>query len=64
VIEDEGSHSCKAIAFINSKGNIRLKTKSYFELCMSPQKTAILPNNIELTTKMDPDVKSTKRIGE
>ena len=35
-VDDEGLHSRKAIAFINSKGNKRL-TKCYSEPCMKPQ---------------------------
>jgi hypothetical protein len=47
VVDDEGSRSRKAIAFINSKGNIRL-AKSYSERCMYPQReTAFSPANIE-----------------
>jgi hypothetical protein len=46
VIDDEGLHSFKAIAFINSKGNICLETKSYSEPQMSTQReTAFLMND-------------------
>jgi hypothetical protein len=56
VVDDEESHSCKAIAFINSKGNIRL-VETYSEPCMSPQrKTSILPENAESSNKAEPAV--------
>ena len=46
MIDDEGLHSFKAIAFINSKGNICLEMKSYSEPQMSTQReTAFLMND-------------------
>ena len=46
MVDNEGLRSCKAIAFINSKGNIRL-AKTYSEPCMCPQrKTAFSATNI------------------
>ena len=46
MVDDEGLHSFKAIAFINSKGNIYLETKSYSEPQMSTQReTAFLMND-------------------
>jgi hypothetical protein len=65
VVDDEGSRSCKAIAFINSKGNIRLETKAYSEPCMKPQrKTAILQVNVESSKEAEPEVYLTSKNGE
>ena len=65
MINDEGSRSCKAIVFINSKGNICLETSTYSEPCMFPQrKTAILSVNVETSIEMDLDVCLTSEIGE
>ena len=65
MINDEGSRSCKAVAFINSKGNICLEKSTYSEPFMFPQrKTAILSINVESSIEMEPDVCSTSKIGE
>ena len=65
VVNDEGLRSHKAIAFINSKGNICLETSTYSEPCMFPQrKTAILSVNVESSIEMDPDVCLTSNMGE
>jgi hypothetical protein len=64
VINDEGSRSCKAIVFINSKGNIRL-AKTYFEPCMSLQKKiAISAINVEFVLATERDIQSNSKIGE
>ena len=65
VVNHEGLRSFKAIAFINSKGNIRLETSTYSESCMFPQrKTAILSVNVQSSIGMDLDVCLTSKIGE
>ena len=65
VVNHEGLRSFKAIAFINSKGNIRLETSTYSEPYMFPQrKTAILSVNVETSIEMDLDVCLTSEIGE
>jgi hypothetical protein len=56
VVQVEGLRSYKAIAFINSKGNMRLAAKTYFVLRMSPQrKTAIFPKifRFRIETRLD-----------
>jgi hypothetical protein len=56
----EGSRSCKAIAFINSKGNIRL-AETYSEPCMFPQrKTAFSATGAQFWL----DVSADSKIGE
>ena len=65
VVNHEGLRSFKAIAFINSKGNICLETSTYSEPCMSPQrKTAILSVNVESDIETVLDVCLTSTIGE
>ena len=64
-VNNEGSHSRKAIVFIDSKGNICLETSTYSESCMFPQKiTAILSVNVESIIRSDPGVCLTSKIGE
>jgi hypothetical protein len=56
VVQVEGLRSYKAVAFINSKGNMRLDAKTYFVLRMSPQnKTAIFPKifKLRIETRLD-----------
>jgi len=65
VADDEGSYSFKAIAFINSKGNIRLDKKSYSESRMLTQrKTAFSEANVKPSLGMKPDVSLSRSKGE
>ena len=56
MVQVEGLRSYKAVAFISSKGNMRLDAKTYSVLRMSPQnKTTIFPKNLEsrVETRLD-----------
>jgi len=56
VVDVEGLHSPKAIAFINSKGNIRLEAKTYSEVRMFPQVEAAISSRraqLNLGTSLD-----------
>jgi hypothetical protein len=64
VVDDEGLHSFKAMAFINSKGNIRLETKSYSEPQMSTRRDAAFLVNEEVTVKAQSYTFVTVKIGE
>jgi hypothetical protein len=65
VVDHEGSRSFKAIAFINSKGNIRLEAKSYSDPRMSTKrKTAFSEANVKLSVEMKPGVSLSRLIGE
>jgi len=65
VVQDEGSRSYKAIAFISSKAYMRLDAKTYSELRMPPQrKTVIFPKNIKSRVATALDVKLMKNSGD
>jgi hypothetical protein len=64
VIDDEGLLSFKAIAFINSKGNICLETKSYSESQMSTQRETAFLMNDEFIIKVQSNSFVTVRLGE
>jgi len=65
VVQVEGLRSHKAIAFINSKSNMRLDAKTYFVLRMSLQnKTAIFPKNVEFHIETRLDVPLMKKLGD
>jgi hypothetical protein len=64
VVDDEGLHSFKAMAFINSKGNIRLETKSYSEPQMSTRRETAFLMNEEFIVKAQSYTFVTVKIGE
>lgn len=64
VIDDEGLHSFKAIAFINSKGNICLETKSYSEPQMSTRRETAFLINEKFIAKAQLYTSVTVKIGE
>jgi len=64
-VQVEGLRSYKAIAFTNRKGNMRLDAKTYFVLCMSPQrKTAIFPKILKFRIETRLDVPLMKKPGD
>ena len=64
MIDDEGLHSFKGIAFINSKGNICLETKSYSESQMSTQRETAFLMNDEFLIKAQSNTSVKIKIGE
>jgi len=65
VVNDEGSYSFKAIAFINSKGNIRLDAKSYSEPRMLTQRKAVFSEaNVKQSLEMKLATSLSRLIGE
>jgi len=65
VVQDEGSRSYKAIAFISSKAYMRLNAKTYSILRMSLQrKTVIFPKNIASRLETALDVTLTKKLSD
>jgi hypothetical protein len=65
VVQVEGLRSYKAIAFINSKGNMHLDAKTYSVLRMSPQKkTTIFPKNLESRAETRLDIALMIKLGD
>lgn len=65
MVQDEGSRSYKAIAFISSKAYMRLNAKTYSILRMSLQrKTVIFPKNITSRLETALDVTLTKKLSD
>jgi len=65
VVNDEGSYSFKAIAFINSKGNIRLDAKSYSEPRMLTQRKIVFSKaNVKQSLGMNLDFSLFQVLGE
>jgi hypothetical protein len=64
VVDYEGSHSRKAIAFINSKGNIRLDAKSYSESRMSTQTKIVFLTKEEFIVETQSYTSVMSKIGE
>jgi hypothetical protein len=64
VVDDEGSRSHKAIAFISSKGNISREAKSYSELCMTPQNKTAVSATTWFGRETKPDISSESKIGD
>jgi hypothetical protein len=65
VVQVEGSCSYKAIAFINRKGNMRLDSKTYSVLTMSPQrKNTIFPEDVKFRVKTRLDVPLVQSYGD
>ena len=64
MVDDEGLHSFKAMAFINSKGNIRLETKSYSGPPMSTRRETAFLMNEEFIVEEQSYTSVTVNIGE
>ena len=64
MIDDEGLYSFMGIAFINSKGNICLETKSYSEPQMSTQRETAFLMNDDFIIKAQSNIFVMIKIGE